>query len=64
MVQVPIANPDKTPVAGLIAATPGKLLVQVPPAGAQTSVPGMPKQSADGPVIGVGAAVTVTVKVA
>lgn len=52
--------PVTTPVSGLIVATEGKLLVQVPPGTRSVSVTDAPAQTEDGPAIAEGAVVTET----
>ena len=51
MVVVPTDTVVITPVVELMVATPGTLLVQVPPGGVQERVPGLPHTSDVGPLI-------------
>lgn len=62
MVVVPITTPVTIPVERPTVATPGALLVQVPPPGLNT-VTVAPAQTAIGPVMAVGSGFTVTVMV-
>ena len=56
--------PLTTPVAGITVATAGSPLVHVPPMVASSSVTVSPTHTCVGPLIGPGAAITVTVVVA
>jgi hypothetical protein len=63
-VAIPGTKPLTTPVIGLIDAYDGAELVQPPPHAVSVSVIDEPSQTADGPEIGEGAAITVTTVVA
>jgi hypothetical protein len=61
MVAEPVAIPLAIPVNVPMLTVPVALLVQVPPVTASVYVIGIPSQTIDGPIIGPGTGLTVTI---
>ena len=61
VVELPASRPLTIPLSEPIVAVPGALLVQVPPGTISESVTGIPTHAIDGPRIGPGTGLTVTV---
>jgi hypothetical protein len=64
MVAVPAETPVNSPVAVLMVAIAGVLVLQVPPATTSVYTTGVPEQVVDGPIMGPGAVMTETSLVA